>query len=101
MVNLPNYMSLVGLVVGWAWFLGCLHAAQGTGRTGPSARRARRGIRSVLRKPCLPFFPTLTPYKDFTPAAWSMQNMKRNREYWMVIGLLGVSAYLLWRALNG
>jgi len=26
--------------------------------------------------------------------------MVRNREYWMVIGLLGVTAYLLWRALN-
>jgi len=26
--------------------------------------------------------------------------MMRNREYWMVIGLLGVTAYLLWRALN-
>jgi hypothetical protein len=30
-----------------------------------------------------------------------VERMMRNREYWMVIGLLGVSAYLLWRALNG
>jgi hypothetical protein len=32
---------------------------------------------------------------------WSAERMKRNREYWMVIGLAGVTAYLLWRALQG
>ena len=45
-------------------------------------------------------FPTFRPYRDFTPASWTVERMIRNREYWMVIGLLGVTAYLLWRAMN-
>jgi len=45
-------------------------------------------------------FPTLSPYKDYTPAKWSVERMIRNKEYAMVIGLAGVTAFLLWRALT-
>jgi hypothetical protein len=30
-----------------------------------------------------------------------MERMMRNKEYAMVIGLAGITAYLLWRALTG
>jgi len=45
-------------------------------------------------------FPTLSPYKDYTPAKWSVERMMRNKEYAMVIGLAGITAFLLWRALT-
>jgi len=99
MVNLPNYMSLIGLVIGWAWFLGVYMRRKE--RVEPARLREEHGDaydRYFKAVPAL--FPTLTPYADYTPAAWSVERMKRNREYWMVIGLLGVSAYLLWRALQ-
>ncbi len=99
MVNLPNYMSLAGLVIGWGWFLGVYMRRKE--RVEPARLRQEHGEaydRYFNAVPAL--FPTLTPYADFTPAAWSAERMKRNREYWMVIGLLAVSAYLLWRALD-
>ena len=33
-------------------------------------------------------------------ATRQVERMMRNREYWMVIGLLGITAYLLWQALS-
>jgi protein-S-isoprenylcysteine O-methyltransferase Ste14 len=100
MVNLPNYMSLVGLVLGWAWFLGVYMRRKE--RVEPARLRNEHGEAYDRYFEAVPaLFPTLSPYKDFTPAAWSAARMKRNREYWMVIGLLAVSCYLLWRATNG
>ena len=100
MVNLPNYMSLIGLVFGWAWFLGVYMRRKE--RVEPARLREEHGEAYDRYFEAVPaLFPTLRPYADFTPAAWSVERMKRNREYWMVIGLLGVSAYLLWRALQG
>jgi protein-S-isoprenylcysteine O-methyltransferase Ste14 len=99
MVNLPDYMSLIGLVIGWAWFLGVYMRRKE--RVEPARLRQEHGEaydRYFKAVPAL--FPTFTPYADYTPAAWSAQRMKRNREYWMVIGLLAVSAYLLWQALQ-
>jgi protein-S-isoprenylcysteine O-methyltransferase Ste14 len=98
MVNLPDYMSLIGLVIGWAWFLGIYMRRKE--RVEPARLRQEHGDaydRYFKAVPAL--FPTFTPYADYTPAAWSAERMKRNREYWMVIGLLAVSAYLLWQAL--
>jgi protein-S-isoprenylcysteine O-methyltransferase Ste14 len=100
MVNLPYYGSLIGLVLGWAWFLGVYMRRKE--RVEPARLREEHGEaydRYFKAVPAL--FPTLKPYPDFTPAEWSVERMKRNREYWMVIGLLAVTCYLLWRALNG
>lgn len=100
MVNLPNYLSLVALVIGWAWFLGVYMRRKE--RVEPARLRAEHGKAYERYFKAVPaLFPTFRPYRDFTPAAWSMERMKRNREYWMVIGLAGVTAYLLWRALQG
>jgi len=99
MVNLPNYLSLVGLVLGWVWFLGAYMRRKE--RVEPARLREEHGEaydRYFLAVPAL--FPTLHPYRDFTPSNWSAERMMRNREYFMVIGLLGVTAYLLWRALG-
>lgn len=42
-------------------------------------------------------FPTLHPYPEGTATGWSSDRMLRNREHWMVIGLLLISLFLLWR----
>jgi protein-S-isoprenylcysteine O-methyltransferase Ste14 len=100
MVNLPNYLSLVGLIIGWAWFLGVYMRRKE--RVEPARLREEHGDAYERYYQAVPaLFPTLNPYRDFTPAQWSVQRMKRNREYWMVIGLLALTAYLLWRALTG
>lgn len=99
MVNLPNYLSPIGLVLGWAWFLGVYLRRKE--RVEPARLRGEHGEAYDRYFEAVPaLFPTLRPYKDYTPANWSVERMMRNREYWMVIGLLGVTAYLLWRALN-
>jgi protein-S-isoprenylcysteine O-methyltransferase Ste14 len=99
MVNLPNYLSLIGLVFGWAWFLGVYMRRKE--RVEPARLREEHGEAYDRYFEAVPaLFPTLSPYQEYTPASWSAARMKRNREYWMVIGLLGVTAYLMWRALS-
>jgi protein-S-isoprenylcysteine O-methyltransferase Ste14 len=100
MVNLPNGLGWAALVAGWAWFLGVYMRRKE--RVEPARLRAEHGEayeRYFRAVPAL--FPTLRPYRDFTPARWSSARMVHNREYFMVIGLLGITAYLLWRALHG
>ncbi len=100
MVNLPNYLSLIGLVVGWGWFLGVYMRRKE--KVEPARLREEHGEAYDRYFEAVPaLFPTLRPYKDFTPASWSMERMMRNKEYAMVIGLAGISAYLLWRVLTG
>jgi protein-S-isoprenylcysteine O-methyltransferase Ste14 len=100
MVNLPNYLSLIGLVVGWGWFLGVYMRRKE--KVEPARLREEHGEAYDRYFEAVPaLFPTLRPYKDFTPASWSMERMMRNREYAMVIGLAGITAYLLWRVLTG
>jgi protein-S-isoprenylcysteine O-methyltransferase Ste14 len=99
MVNLPNYLSFIGLFIGWAWFLGVYMRRKE--RVEPARLREQHGDAYDRYFEAVPaLFPTLRPYKDYTPASWSLERMMRNREYWMVIGLLLVTAYLLWRAFN-
>ena len=43
-------------------------------------------------------FPTLKPYPEGASIGWSSDRMLRNREHWMVIGLLVISAFMLWRS---
>jgi hypothetical protein len=91
---------LIGLVFGWAWFLGVYMRRKE--RVEPARLREEHGEAYDRYFEAVPaLFPTFRPFRDYTPASWSVERMMRNREYWMVIGLLGVSAYLLWRALNG
>jgi len=99
MVNLPNYLSLIGLVVGWGWFLGVYMRRKE--RVEPARLREEHGEAYDRYFEAVPgLFPTLRPYKDYTPAKWSADRMIRNKEYAMVIGLAGITAFLLWRALT-
>jgi protein-S-isoprenylcysteine O-methyltransferase Ste14 len=43
-------------------------------------------------------FPTRKPYPDTGSAGWSSDRMLRNREHWMILGLLTVTLFLLWRS---
>ncbi len=100
MVNLPNHLSWAALVVGWAFFIfGYMRRKE---RVEPARLREEHGEVYDQYFSAVPaLFPAFHPYEDATPAKWSMQRMMRNREYWMVIGLLLVAAYLLRQALLG
>jgi protein-S-isoprenylcysteine O-methyltransferase Ste14 len=48
-------------------------------------------------------FPTLRPFPEGASSGWSSDRLLRNREHWMVLGLLLVTLILLWKAysING
>ena len=103
MVNLKYqqyYLSWVMLVLGWSFFLfGYMRRKE---RVEPARLLEEHGEAYQRYFDAVPaLFPTFRPYEQFTPAKWSMERMLRNREYWMVIGLLLISAYLLRQALMG
>ena len=100
MVNLPYYLSLIGLVLGWGWFLGVYMRRKE--KVEPARLREEHGEAYDKYFEAVPaLFPTFRPYQHATPAKWSMERMLRNREYWMVIGLLVLTAYELSRAVPG
>jgi len=41
-------------------------------------------------------FPTTTPFPELLSTGWSSERLLRNREHWMVAGLLAVWLFLLW-----
>ena len=43
-------------------------------------------------------FPTTTPFPETATTGWSSERLLRNREHWMVAGLLAVWLLLLWIA---
>jgi len=43
-------------------------------------------------------FPTLKPYPEGAAGGWSSDRMLRNREHWMVAGVLVITLTLLWKA---
>ena len=96
--TLPNYANLVLLAVGWAVFFG--YYMRRKERVEPTRLREIHGDpydRYFQAVPAL--FPALKPYEATSDLRWSLERMLRNREQWMVIGLLAVFAFLTWRAL--
>jgi len=100
MANLPYYGSLIGLVVGWAIFFG--YYLPRKERVEPARLRELHGEPFERYHRAVPaLFPSLRPYSDASNQPWSKERMLRNREQWMVVGLLLVSAYFAWRAFGG
>lgn len=97
MANLPYYGSAIALVVGWALFFG--NYMRRKERVEPARLREIHGAaydRYFAAVPAL--FPTLRPYPDPSGGRWSGHRMARNKEYWMLVGLALVAAFLAWRA---
>jgi protein-S-isoprenylcysteine O-methyltransferase Ste14 len=97
MARLPFRLNLVVMVAGWAIFFG--YYLRRKERVEPARLREVHGepyARYFRAVPAL--FPTLRPYPDATPIGWSSDRMLRNREHYMVLGLVLASLFLLWRA---
>jgi protein-S-isoprenylcysteine O-methyltransferase Ste14 len=96
MANLPYYGSWIALVLGWGLFFG--YYLPRKERVEPARLAKVHGEpfeRYFKAVPAL--FPTFRPYADAGNSRWSRARMARNKEYWMVIGLLAASLFLLWR----
>jgi protein-S-isoprenylcysteine O-methyltransferase Ste14 len=99
MVNLPGGGSWIVLGVGWVLFFGIYLRRKE--RVEPARLRETHGEaydRYFRAVPAL--FPTLRPYPAVEGQRWTAARMRRNREYWMIVGLAAIAAYLLIRALE-
>lgn len=99
MVWLPWGGSWIALVLGWGYFFGVyLRRKERVEPARLSATHGEAFDRYYRAVPAL--FPTLRPYPDAIDRRWSMERMLRNREQWMIIGLLAVTFFLYWRAVG-
>jgi len=97
MALLPYAINWVVLALGYSIFFG--YYLRRKERVEPARLRQTHGEpyeRYFKAVPAL--FPTLKPYPEGASIGWSSDRMLRNREHWMVIGLLVISAFMLWRS---
>jgi protein-S-isoprenylcysteine O-methyltransferase Ste14 len=97
MAQMPYGANWVVLVFGYAVFFGYYMPRKE--RVEPARLKAEHGApfeRYFAAVPAL--FPTLRPYDQPSAGGWSSDRMLRNREHWMVIGILVISAVLLVKA---
>jgi len=97
MARLPFGANWIILGVGYLVFFG--YYLRRKERVEPARLRALHGEafeRYFRAVPAL--FPSLRPWPEGGTSGWSSDRMLRNREHWMVIGLLALSLYLLWQA---
>lgn len=97
MAWLPFYLSWVVLAAGYALFFG--YYLRRKERVEPARLLKTHGEvyeRYFRAVPAL--FPTLKPYPEAASTGWSSERMMRNREHYMVIGLVIATLLLLWRA---
>ena len=100
MARLPHGIHWAVLATGWLVFFGYylprkerVEPARLSEFHGESYERYRLAVPAL--------FPALRPYPDARLRPWSLQRMLRNREHWMLAGLLAASLYLAWRAYSG
>lgn len=97
MCRLPYYANWGLLFVGYAVFFG--YYLPRKERVEPDRLRAVHGDayeRYFRAVPAL--LPTFKPYANASNLGWSSDRMVRNREVWMVVGILAVAVFLLWRS---
>ena len=98
MTRLPWSLNWVVLVLGWAVFFG--YYLPRKERVEPARLREMHGPAYQAYFDAVPaLFPALRPYAAGSREGWRTDRMLRNREHWMVAGLLAISGLLLWRAL--
>lgn len=97
MARLPYRVNLVVLALGYAVFFG--YYLRRKERVEPARLREKHGEAFDRYHRAVPaLLPTLYPYPEGVSAGWSSDRMLRNREHWMVIGIVAISLLLLWRA---
>jgi protein-S-isoprenylcysteine O-methyltransferase Ste14 len=97
MCRLPYLANWMLLAVGYAVFL--FYYMPRKERVEPARLRAVHGEaydRYFKAVPAL--LPTFKPYASASNLGWSSDRMIRNREVWMVAGLLAITLLLLWRS---
>lgn len=97
MAQMPWQANWIVLVLGYAVFFG--YYLPRKERVEPARLRTLHGEafdRYFAAVPAL--FPTLKPYAHVSSSGWSSDRMLRNREHWMVVGIVLVSVILLWKA---
>lgn len=97
MCRLPYYANWVVMVIGYAIFLGYYMPRKE--RVEPARLRAIHGEtydRYFKAVPAL--IPNFKPYANASNLGWSSDRMLRNREVWMVIGILAITVFMLRRA---
>ncbi len=97
MARLPYGANWLVLVAGCAVFFG--YYLRRKERVEPARLRERHGEAFERYYRAVPaLFPMLHPYPEGASAGWSSDRMLRNREHWMIVGVLLVSLLFLWRA---
>jgi len=97
MAPLPYHANWIVLLLGYAVFFG--YYLPRKERVEPARLRETHGEpfeRYFRAVPAL--FPSLTPYAEGSTIAWSSDRMFRNREPWWIVGIVGITLYLLWKA---
>ena len=97
MCSLPYYANWILLVGGYAVFF--FYYMPRKERVEPARLRSVHGEaydRYFKAVPAL--FPTFRPYAHASNLGWSSDRMLRNREWWMVVGILIITLFLLWRS---
>jgi len=96
--TLPWGANWLMLVVGWGIFFG--YYLRRKERVEPERLRRFHGEAYERYFQAVPaLFPAFRPYAEGANAKWSAERMLRNREQWMVVALLVVALFLLWRSL--
>ena len=97
MARLPYFANWILLAVGYAIFF--FYYMPRKERVEPARLRAVHGEaydRYFKAVPAL--LPTVKPYASASNLGWSSDRMIRNREVWMVAGLVAITLFLLWRS---
>jgi protein-S-isoprenylcysteine O-methyltransferase Ste14 len=97
MCRLPYYANWLLLAASYAVFF--LYYMPRKERVEPARLRAVHGEaydRYFKAVPAL--LPTLRPYASASNLGWSSDRMFRNREGWMVAGIIAITLFLLWRS---
>jgi len=94
MPYLPNLAVLVlGCIIFFAYYLPRKE------RVEPARLRETHGQAYERYFEAVPaLFPTTAPFPETATTGWSSERLLRNREHWMVAGLLGIWLLLLWIA---
>jgi protein-S-isoprenylcysteine O-methyltransferase Ste14 len=99
MTRLPYHASWLVLLAGWGVFFG--YYLPRKERVEPERLRGLHGdaferyFREVPR-----LLPLRGAWRDGAAGRWTAERARRNREHWMVVGLVAVVTFLLWRALR-
>lgn len=97
MCRLPFFANWILLALGYAGFF--FYYLPRKERVEPARLRAVHGEaydRYFNAVPAL--IPTFRPYASASNLGWSSDRMIRNREAWMVVGIIAITLFLLWRS---